>query len=99
MLCLLSIPVKKNDRHVLWLTIVRFSSPIVAQRALQNPALFTSDHYRQAAIAVVAGIAIRLLIAVPVRAVEFMTVVMSPPPTLYGFILITTYSRLSASKS
>ena len=37
-----------------------------AYRALQNPALFTSEHYRQAAIAVAAGIAIRLLLAIPV---------------------------------
>lgn len=38
-----------------------------ANRALQNPALFTSDHYRQAAIAVAAGISIRLGISIPVR--------------------------------
>lgn len=38
-----------------------------ALRALQNPALFTSEHYKQAAIAVVAGIAIRVAIAIPVR--------------------------------
>lgn len=38
-----------------------------ALRALQNPALFTSEHYKQAAIAVAAGIAIRLAIAIPVR--------------------------------
>jgi hypothetical protein len=37
-----------------------------AQRALQNPGIFTSDHYRQAAIAVAAGIAIRLVLSVPV---------------------------------
>lgn len=37
-----------------------------ANRALQNPALFTSDHYRQAAIAVAAGVAIRLGISIPV---------------------------------
>lgn len=37
-----------------------------AYRALQNPALFTSEHYRQAALAVAAGIAIRLLLAIPV---------------------------------
>ncbi|KAF2102238.1 transmembrane protein UsgS [Rhizodiscina lignyota] len=36
-----------------------------AHRALQNPKLFTSDHYRQAAIAVAAGLAIRLIIAIP----------------------------------
>lgn len=36
-------------------------------RALQNPRLFTSDHYRQAAIAVAAGIAIRIIVAIPVR--------------------------------
>lgn len=39
-----------------------------AHRALQNPRLFTSEHYRQAALAVAAGIAIRLLIAIPVSA-------------------------------
>jgi hypothetical protein len=37
-----------------------------ALRALQNPALFTSEHYKQAAIAVAAGIAIRVAISVPV---------------------------------
>ena len=38
-----------------------------AHRALQNPRLFTSDHYRQAALAVAAGVAIRLLVEIPVR--------------------------------
>jgi hypothetical protein len=33
---------------------------------LQNPEIFTSDHYRQAAIAVVTGLAIRLIISIPV---------------------------------
>lgn len=37
-----------------------------AYRALQNPGLFTNDHYRQAALAVAAGIAIRILVAIPV---------------------------------
>jgi fructose-specific component phosphotransferase system IIB-like protein len=37
-----------------------------ANRALQNPALFTSEHYKQAALAVAAGIGIRLLVAIPV---------------------------------
>lgn len=37
-----------------------------AHRALQNPAMFTSDHYKQAAYAVVIGIAIRLIVSVPV---------------------------------
>lgn len=46
-------------------------SPFIADddkalRALQNPALFTSKYYKQAAIAVGVGIAIRLVIAVPV---------------------------------
>lgn len=41
-------------------------------RALQNPALFTSDHYRQAAVAVAAGVAIRILVAVPVVAVRVL---------------------------
>jgi len=47
-----------------------------AHRALQNPNLFTSDHYRQAGMAVAAGIAIRLLVAIPVclqwRARDFL---------------------------
>lgn len=37
-----------------------------ALRALQNPALFTSEHYKQAALAVLAGLVIRLLVAIPV---------------------------------
>jgi hypothetical protein len=40
---------------------------MLAHRALQNPEIFTSQHYRQAGIAVAAGILIRLLIAFPVR--------------------------------
>ena len=39
----------------------------IVNRALQNPGIFTSTHYRQAAIAVAAGIAIRLILSVPVR--------------------------------
>lgn len=38
-----------------------------ANRALQNPGIFTSDVYKSAALAVAAGIAIRLLVAIPVR--------------------------------
>ncbi|KMP05689.1 transmembrane protein UsgS [Coccidioides immitis RMSCC 2394] len=41
-----------------------------AHRALQNPELFTSEHYRQAALAVVAGIAIRLIVSIPIAAVR-----------------------------
>lgn len=37
-----------------------------AHRALQNPAIFTNDHYKQAAAAVLVGIGIRLAIMVPV---------------------------------
>ena len=37
-----------------------------AHRALQNPRLFTNEHYRQAALAVAAGLAIRMLIEIPV---------------------------------
>ncbi|EEY21340.1 transmembrane protein UsgS [Verticillium alfalfae VaMs.102] len=37
-----------------------------AHRALQNPGIFTSDHYKQAAAAVVAGLAIRLIVSIPV---------------------------------
>lgn len=37
-----------------------------AHRALQNPAIFNNEHYRQAAIAVGAGIAIRVIIQIPI---------------------------------
>ncbi|TVY34622.1 hypothetical protein LSUB1_G004477 [Lachnellula subtilissima] len=43
-----------------------------ALRALQNPKLFTSEHYKQAAIAVAAGIAIRLLIAIPIIGIKVL---------------------------
>ncbi|KAI9743240.1 MAG: hypothetical protein M1818_003086 [Claussenomyces sp. TS43310] len=43
-----------------------------ALRALQNPALFTSEHYKQAAIAVAAGIAIRIAIAVPIIGIKVL---------------------------
>ncbi|KAH6652092.1 transmembrane protein UsgS [Truncatella angustata] len=41
-----------------------------ANRALQNPDIFTNAHYKQAALAVGAGIAIRLLIAIPILSVK-----------------------------
>jgi hypothetical protein len=41
-------------------------------RALQNPALFTSEHYKQAAIAVAAGIAIRLAISIPIWGIKVL---------------------------
>ncbi|MCJ1384475.1 hypothetical protein MMC17_007592 [Xylographa soralifera] len=41
-----------------------------AYRALQNPGLFKYEHYRQAALAVGAGIAIRLLIAAPIFGIK-----------------------------
>ena len=37
-----------------------------ALRALKNPGLFTSEHYKQEALAVLAGIVIRILVAIPV---------------------------------
>ncbi|KAI2634546.1 formamidase [Xylaria nigripes] len=42
-----------------------------AHRALQNPAIFNNAHYKQAIIAVGAGIAIRLALAVPVLGIRF----------------------------
>ncbi|KAL2024748.1 hypothetical protein VTK56DRAFT_5569 [Thermocarpiscus australiensis] len=48
-----------------------------AHRALQNPAIFTSQHYKQAAIAVAAGIAIRLLIAFPIFGIKVLLWVLS----------------------
>ncbi|KAK8007374.1 fatty acid desaturase-domain-containing protein [Apiospora arundinis] len=43
-----------------------------ANRALQNPDIFTNSHYRQAAIAVVAGIAIRLIVQIPIFALKLL---------------------------
>ncbi|KAL2268097.1 hypothetical protein VTJ83DRAFT_2943 [Remersonia thermophila] len=48
-----------------------------AHRALQNPNLFTSEHYKQAAVAVAAGVAIRLLIALPILAVKLLLFLLS----------------------
>ncbi|KAK4911364.1 hypothetical protein LTR66_017365 [Elasticomyces elasticus] len=41
-----------------------------ANRALQNPKLFTTSHYKQAAIAVCAGLAIRVVLNIPIYAVK-----------------------------
>lgn len=46
---------------------VQFTDNNQALRALQNPALFTSEHYKQAVLAVAIGIAIRIAISIPVR--------------------------------
>ncbi|EUC30653.1 hypothetical protein COCCADRAFT_103308 [Bipolaris zeicola 26-R-13] len=46
-------------------------------RALQNPRLFTSDHYRQAAIAVAAGVAIRIIVAIPIVGVRVLLWILS----------------------
>ncbi|KAI1385306.1 transmembrane protein UsgS [Hypoxylon trugodes] len=43
-----------------------------AHRALQNPAVFTNKHYKQAVRAVAAGIAIRLTIAIPIIAIKLL---------------------------
>ncbi|KAI9822290.1 MAG: hypothetical protein M1827_000008 [Pycnora praestabilis] len=43
-----------------------------AFRALQNPGLFTKEHYRQAAIAVAAGVFIRIAIAIPIIGVKVL---------------------------
>lgn len=48
-----------------------------AHRALQNPELFTTTHYRQAAIAVCAGLAIHIIINIPIYAVKFLVLVIS----------------------
>ncbi|KAK2612237.1 hypothetical protein QQS21_001813 [Conoideocrella luteorostrata] len=41
-----------------------------AHRALQNPKIFTTEHYRQVAYAVAAGMGIRLLVAIPIITVK-----------------------------
>lgn len=46
-------------------------------RALQNPELFTTTHYRQAAIAVCAGLAIRIILNIPIYAVKIFLWVIS----------------------
>ncbi|SPQ25820.1 defb24d9-bced-4526-bf07-28dfa70e7551 [Thermothielavioides terrestris] len=43
-----------------------------AHRALQNPEIFTSQHYKQAAVAVAAGLVIRLLIAFPILGIKIL---------------------------
>ena len=43
-----------------------------ANRALQNPNLFTTSHYRQAAIAVCAGLAIRIIINIPIYTIKIL---------------------------
>jgi len=48
-----------------------------ANRAVQNPSLFTSEHYKQAAIAVAAGIAIRLAILIPIWSIKVLLWILS----------------------
>ncbi|KAI1332234.1 formamidase [Xylariaceae sp. FL0255] len=48
-----------------------------AHRALQNPEIFTNAHYKQAAIAVAAGIAIRLAIALPIVVIKLSLRILS----------------------
>ncbi|KAI1288812.1 transmembrane protein UsgS [Xylaria venustula] len=48
-----------------------------AHRALQNPAIFNNAHYKQAAIAVAAGLAIRLAIAIPIIGVKVLLTTLS----------------------
>ncbi|TQS35339.1 hypothetical protein Golomagni_04244 [Golovinomyces magnicellulatus] len=43
-----------------------------AFRALQNPSLLTSQHYKQVAIAIACGIAIRIIISIPVYIVQVL---------------------------
>lgn len=38
----------------------------IAVRALQNPNLFRYEHFRQAALAVAAGVVIQIIIQIPV---------------------------------
>ena len=39
---------------------------------MQNPEIFTNSHYKQALIAVGAGIAIRLVIAIPITGIKVL---------------------------
>ncbi|KAK7416941.1 hypothetical protein QQX98_004852 [Neonectria punicea] len=57
---------KKKVKEAFDLSHFDLNTVIRGAQLTLNPALFTNDHYRQAAIAVGAGIAIRLIIAIPV---------------------------------
>src|SRR5271168_1162785 len=48
-----------------------------AHRALQNPNLFTTTYYRQAALAVCAGLVIRIVIIVPIYVVKLFIYALS----------------------
>ncbi|PQE20674.1 transmembrane protein [Rutstroemia sp. NJR-2017a BBW] len=48
-----------------------------ALRALRNPQLFTSEHYKQAALAVLAGVIIRLAIEIPILGIRVLLWVLS----------------------
>lgn len=48
---------------------------------MQNPAIFTNKHYKQAAYAVLAGIAIRIAIAIPVSLVSCLLCTVTPELT------------------
>ncbi|KAH8423370.1 transmembrane protein UsgS [Aspergillus melleus] len=46
-------------------------------RALRNPELFKSEHFRQAALAIVVGIVIQFIIQIPIIGVKFLLVIVS----------------------
>lgn len=48
-----------------------------AHRALQNPEIFTTEHYTQVAYAIIAGIVIRFLVVIPIVAVKLSLRVIS----------------------
>ncbi|KAF5130500.1 hypothetical protein E5D57_006838 [Metarhizium anisopliae] len=51
---------------------VRLLTHCKAYRALQNPDLFTAEYYKQAIYAVLAGLGIRLLVAIPIIAARLV---------------------------
>ncbi|RKF63263.1 putative transmembrane protein [Erysiphe neolycopersici] len=57
-----------------------------ALRALRNPSLLTSQHYKQVAIAIACGITIRIAIALPVLGIKFLLWLLS---FLFEFEYIT----------
>ncbi len=60
----------------------------IANRALQNPAIFTNKHYKQAVYAVAAGLAIRLVIAIPVGSHSLFTPEVLLPRLTRGSLLM-----------
>jgi len=59
------LPLLFSETKRTHVNLISNANHVTAYRALQNPALFQFDHYKQALIAVAAGIIIRVLLSIP----------------------------------